>query len=171
MAVLSSPPGVQERSRAQYASIPESCRNVRGTGYASTEKLAYSFPESAVVDRFARIRGGRCKGRVFMGSRLAMGLAFLVMVGALALAPLPARAGTSDETLRKDFPKPDDNPALEQWRNERVWRYNTEYIFGVTRGLKNENIPTMCERAAWIVTVPFDIANLPFTALAGLFGD
>jgi hypothetical protein len=106
-----------------------------------------------------------------MRSRLAMGLAFLVMVGALALAPLPARAGTSDEALRKDFPKPDDNLALQQWRDERVWRYNTEYIFGVTRGLKDENIPPMCERVAWIVTVPFDIANLPFTVLAGLFGD
>ena len=106
-----------------------------------------------------------------MRSKLAMGLAFLVMAGALALAPLPARAGTSDETLIKDFPKPDDNPALQQWRDERVWRYNTEYIFGVTRGLKDENIPPMCEGVAWILTVPFDIANLPFTALAGLFGD
>ena len=106
-----------------------------------------------------------------MRSRLAKGLVFLAMVAALALAPPPARADISDEPLRKDFPKPDDNPALEQWRAGREWRYNTEYIFGVTRGLKNENIPPMCERAAWILTVPFDIANLPFTALAGLFGD
>jgi hypothetical protein len=162
---------VQERSRAQYASSPESCGNVRGTGYASTEKLAYSFPESAVVDRFARIRGGRCSGRVFMGSKLAMGLAFVATVGGLALAPPPAYADTSDERLRKDFPKPSDNPALEQWRDGRVWRYNTEYLFGVTRGLKDQAIPTMCERAAWVVTVPLDIVNLPFTALAGLFGD
>ena len=106
-----------------------------------------------------------------MKSRLAKGLAFLAMVGALALAPPPARADMSDESLRKDFPKPDDNPALKQWRDGRDWRYNTEYIFGVTRGLKDENIPPMCERVAWIVTVPFDIANLPFTVLAGLFGD
>ena len=106
-----------------------------------------------------------------MRSRLAMGLAFLAMLGALALAPPPACADTSDERLRKDFPKPSDNLALEQWRDGRVWRYNTEYLFGVTRGLKDENIPPMCERASWVVTVPFDIANLPFTALAGLFGD
>ena len=106
-----------------------------------------------------------------MRSRLAKGLAFLAMVGALALTPTPARADTSDESLRKDFPKPDDNPALQQWRDGRDWRYSTEYIFGVTRGLKDQNIPPMCEGVAWIVTVPFDIANLPFTALAGLFGD
>ena len=106
-----------------------------------------------------------------MRSGLATGLALLAMVGALALAPPPAHADTSDESLRKDFPKPDDNPAIQQWRAGREWRYNTEYIFGVTRGLKDENIPPMCEGVAWILTVPFDIANLPFTALAGLFGD
>ena len=106
-----------------------------------------------------------------MRSKLAKGLAFLAMVGALALAPLPAHADASNEPLRKGFPKPGDNPALEQWRDGRGWRYNTEYIFGVTRGLKDQNIPPFCEGAAWIVTVPFDIANLPFTVLAGLFGD
>ena len=104
-----------------------------------------------------------------MRSRLAMGLAFLAMLG--ALAPSPACADTSDELLRKDFPKPSDNPALERWRDGRGWRYNTEYLFGVTRGLKDQDIPPWCEGAAWVVTVPFDIANLPFTALAGLFGD
>lgn len=106
-----------------------------------------------------------------MRSRLAMGLAFLAMAGTLALAPAPALADIGDSSLRKDFPEPSDNPALEQWRDGRSWRYNTEYLFGVTRGLKDQNIPPWCEGAAWIVTVPFDIANLPFTALAGLFGD
>jgi hypothetical protein len=100
-----------------------------------------------------------------------MGLAFLAMFAALALASPPARAEASDTPLRKDFPRPSDNPALEQWREGRSWRYGTEYLFGVTRGLEDENIPLWCGRAAWIVTVPFDIANLPFTALAGLFGD
>lgn len=106
-----------------------------------------------------------------MRTRLAKGLAFLAMIGALALAPLPACADVSDEPLRKDYPKPSDNPALEQWRDGRIWRYNTEYLFGVTRGLKDQTIPPWCERTAWVVTVPLDIANLPFTALAGLFGD
>jgi hypothetical protein len=104
-----------------------------------------------------------------MKSRLAMGLICLAMVG--ALAPTPAGADVADTPLRKDFPKPSDNPALEQWREGRTWRYSTDYLFGTTRGLKDYNIPRYCAGAAWIVTVPFDIANLPFTALAGLFGD
>ena len=106
-----------------------------------------------------------------MRSRFAKGLASLAIVSAFALAPPLAHADMSDEPLRKDFPKPSDNPALEHWRDGRAWRYNTEYLFGATRGLKDQEIPPWCEGAAWVVTVPFDIANLPFTVLAGLFGD
>jgi hypothetical protein len=106
-----------------------------------------------------------------MRSKLAIGLAFLMMVAALSLAPPPAGADMIDAPLRKDFPKPSENPALQQWREGRTWRYSTDYLFGTTRGLQDYNIPVFCERAAWVVTVPFDIANLPFTALAGLFGD
>ncbi len=106
-----------------------------------------------------------------MGSRLGNALAVLAALGALALAPAPARAEAIDESLRKDFPAPGDNRALAQWRESRGWQYSTDYLFGVTRGLEDQNMPRWCERAAWLVTVPFDIANLPFTALAGLFGD
>jgi hypothetical protein len=106
-----------------------------------------------------------------MKSKFAKGLAFLAIISAFALAPAPVHADISDEPLRKDFPKPSDNNALEQWRDARVWRYSTEYLFGVTRGLKDQVIPTWCERAAWVVTVPFDIANLPIAAMAGMFGD
>ena len=106
-----------------------------------------------------------------MRSKFAKGLAFLAVVSAFALAPPPARAETSDDSLRKDFPRPSDNLALEQWRAGRGWRYNPDYLFGVTRGLRDQDISPWCEGAAWVVTVPFDIANLPFTVLAGLFGD
>ncbi len=106
-----------------------------------------------------------------MRSRLGTGLAVLATLGALGLAPGSARAEAIGDALRKDFPAPRDNPALAQWREGRDWQYSTDYLFGVTRGLENQNIPLWCERAAWLVTVPLDIANLPFTALAGLFGD
>ena len=78
-----------------------------------------------------------------MRSKLAMGLAFGAMVAALALAPPPAGADVIDTPLRKDFPKPSDNPALEQWRDGRTWRYSTDYLFGTTRGLKDYNIPRL----------------------------
>jgi hypothetical protein len=82
-----------------------------------------------------------------------------------------ARADEADGAMRIDFPKPRDNAALSQWRDQRGWRYSTDYLFGATRGLEEQNIPLMCRRAAWIATVPLDVANLPFAAAAGLFGD
>lgn len=106
-----------------------------------------------------------------MRSKFAKGSAFLAIISAFALAPALARADRSDEPLRNDFPKPSDNPALVQWRDARTWRYNTEYLFGVTRGLRDQGIPLWCEGAAWVVTVPLDLTNLPFATLAGLFGD
>ncbi len=113
-----------------------------------------------------------------MGSKLAMEklaaaivLVFVLTADSFALAPAAASAEGVDDSLRKDFPKPRDNPALIQWRDGRDWGYNTEYLFGITRGLSDQNIPRWCEAATWFVTVPLDIANLPFTALAGLFGD
>ena len=110
-----------------------------------------------------------------MISRLALGLTLASMLGALAaplaLAAPAARAEVIDESLRTDFPKPRHNPALVRWREDRDWRYSTDYLFGVTRGLSEQGMPRWCAGAAWIATVPFDIANLPFAALAGLFGD
>jgi len=145
-------------------------RRIRAAGYAATKTwhtLSAGLPSlAAPVDH-----GWPAPGEVFMRSRFASRLAIWGAIGALGLAAPAAIADTSDGPLRKDFPKPSDNPALEKWRDGLAWRYSTDYLFGVTRGLKDQEIPLWCERAAWVVTVPFDIANLPFTALAGLFGD
>ncbi len=102
---------------------------------------------------------------------VTLGLAFGPMAAPVALAAPAARAEVVDESLRTDFPKPSHNPALIRWRDERAWRYSTDYLFGVTRGLSEQGIPRWCAAAAWIASVPFDVANLPFAAIAGLFGD
>ena len=105
-----------------------------------------------------------------MKTRFAMQLAFFTLIGALELA-FPTVAAADGHDLRKNFPSPRANPALTQWRDGRDWSYDTGYLFGVTRGLNDQNVPRWCQGAAWIVSVPFDLANLPFAAVAGLFGD
>ena len=105
-----------------------------------------------------------------MRTQLSMLLALCAALGALATASA-ARAEEANSAMRVDFRRPQDNEALTQWRNQRDWRYSTDYLFGTTRGLEEQNIPRLCRRAAWIVTVPFDVANLPFAAAAGLFGE
>ena len=97
-------------------------------------------------------------------------LALCTALGALGTAS-EVSADETDSTMRIDFSQPRENPALDEWRDQRDWRYSTDYLFGVTRGLEQQNIPLLCRRAAWIVTLPLDVANLPFAAAAGLFGD
>ena len=105
-----------------------------------------------------------------MRSQLSTLLALCTALGVMA-ATTPVRADEADNVMRIDFPRPQSNEALIQWREQRGWHYSTDYLFGATRGLELQNIPLLFRRAAWIVTVPFDVANLPFAAAAGLFGE
>jgi hypothetical protein len=82
-----------------------------------------------------------------------------------------ASADEADEPMRIDFPRARDNKALEQWHDEHGWRYDTGYLFGITRGLEIGMRTQKWRPALWIVTVPFDVVSLPVAAAAGLFGD
>ncbi len=105
-----------------------------------------------------------------MALRTSLIVCLGVAIGLLA-APPAATAEDLDEPLRIDFPHPRDNPAYQQWHEQRPWQYSTDYLFGITRGLEEQDTRVEFRRAAWIATVPLDVANLPFAALAGLFGD
>ena len=104
--------------------------------------------------------------RAKLAALVAVCLAACVVVSAV-----PAIADEADEPLRLDFGRARDNPALEQWHSDRGWHYSTDYLFGTTRGLRDAGVRPMLRPLVWLVTVPFDIANLPIAAAAGLFGD
>jgi hypothetical protein len=52
----------------------------------------------------------------------------------------------------------------------KPWAYDTSYFFALTRGLDEEGLPTWCQRASMVGTVPIDVVGLPAAALSGLFG-
>ncbi len=58
-----------------------------------------------------------------------------------------------------------DSLDLEQ----RDGGYTTEYIFGLTKGLIRSTLEPALKPAVMILTVPLDIALLPFAALGGFF--
>lgn len=60
--------------------------------------------------------------------------------------------------------------ANDLWNDQNPWRYGTDYIFPLTRGLDETGLPDTLQSAAMILTVPLDVANLPFGVVAGLFG-
>jgi len=97
--------------------------------------------------------------------RLVKLLALALIVAVLTASPVLA----GEDELRT-YPSAYDNEALEQWHDTQPWQYDTDYLFGTTRGLERAGVPALARPAAWIFSVPFDLACLPLAALAGLLG-
>ena len=117
----------------------------------------------------------RTSGRVWIGPGLAL---------ALCLAPAPARAGSeggavvsSDPTgspggeavVQLDGREP---PAVSTSVDERAADsgYNSDYLFGLSRGLAGSTLSPAIKPVFFVVTVPLDVALFPFALIGGLFG-
>ena len=48
--------------------------------------------------------------------------------------------------------------------------YNSEYLFGMTRGVAQSTIHPAVKVPLFVLTVPLDIVFLPFAAIGGCFG-
>ena len=51
-----------------------------------------------------------------------------------------------------------------------AWHYNSDYLFGLSRGTAGSAILPAFKAFVFILTIPLDIALLPFAAIGGLFG-
>jgi hypothetical protein len=51
------------------------------------------------------------------------------------------------------------------------WRYSTYYLYPLTRHMEESDIPKGWRIPLYPITAVLDTAQLPFGALAGLFGD
>lgn len=67
-------------------------------------------------------------------------------------------------------PKPEAGPNPKLDVPHPPWRYDTEYFFGLSRGVFKEHVPTGVKVVSLLGTVPLDLAGLPFAAIGGLFG-
>ena len=47
--------------------------------------------------------------------------------------------------------------------------YNTDYLFGMTRSVTNSTIHPGAQIPLLVLTIPLDIATLPFAAIGGFF--
>jgi hypothetical protein len=54
---------------------------------------------------------------------------------------------------------------------DRAWRYDTYYLFPLTRHMGEAEIPLPCRIPLYPFAVAVDTVQLPFGAIAGLFGD
>jgi hypothetical protein len=100
---------------------------------------------------------------VLCASLIAAGL--VLTAGSPAYAEtLAATADTATE-MTIDAPMIETNSALDMRDDE----YNTEYIFGMTKGVANSTWIPGVKVVLFIVTIPLDIVLLPFAAIGGFF--
>jgi hypothetical protein len=64
----------------------------------------------------------------------------------------------------------DDRSAVDDWEQRRHWKYDSGYFFVLSRGMDEAGFPRAARPFLLLVTVPIDIVQVPFAAIAGLFG-
>jgi len=83
------------------------------------------------------------------------------VVGAV---PAPVELVQAEGTEPRES-QPRYEPTPHQSRNS----YNDEYIFGLTRGVADSTMHPVVKILFFPITVPLDLALLPFEAIGGLF--
>jgi hypothetical protein len=86
-------------------------------------------------------------------------------LGAAPAEPEPATAPPAAN------PTEDFESAEAEWKDRRRWRYGTQHFFGLSRGMEDAGVPRLARPFLYVLTVPFDTAQLPIAAISGLFGD
>lgn len=60
--------------------------------------------------------------------------------------------------------------AKGDWNRQNPWGYGTDYLFPTTRGLAAADVSIWVKVPAYLFTGAYDLAQLPFGALGGLWG-
>ena len=102
-----------------------------------------------------------------------------LLVGLLSTAPTPVRGDDVpglagwDPLATVDSSQDGTNPLEPRYAPrepvEKPW-YNTEYLFGITRSVTSSTLQPAAQLPLLVLTVPLDLALLPFAAIGGLFG-
>ncbi len=100
-----------------------------------------------------------------------LGSALCVILVTAALGLLSASKAAADtrtsatHRTTADHGGSDGSPGLDM----RDDQYNSDYIFGMSKGVANSTIHPAVKPLFFVVTIPLDLAFLPFAAIGGFF--
>ena len=103
--------------------------------------------------------------RSTMSAAALLLIAGAVFLGSIASVEPPAATSDSRVKTRIEAPAIDTLSALDMRDDE----YNSDYIFGLTKGLANSTLLPGFKVIFSFVTLPLDIAFLPVAAILGFF--
>jgi hypothetical protein len=101
--------------------------------------------------------------------RAALLAALLSVAAAGRVAAAEARESVLVAEAHGTEPRPLE-PRYQPVPPEKEPWYNAGYIFVLTRGVARSTLSPMAKAPLFVLTMPLDVALLPFAALGGLFG-
>ena len=90
----------------------------------------------------------------------------------LALASLVLAVGCASDPPPEEEPRPEAGriePTYQPREPEPEPFYNTDYLFPMTRGIADSTIHPAGKGPLFVLSVPLDIAFLPFGIIGGFF--
>jgi hypothetical protein len=114
-------------------------------------------------------------------TRLGMALILALVGSSLLVLPAwaageseksspPVSAETDDEEVQQEAGSGRLESRYQPREPEKKGWYNSDYIFGMTRGVTGSTIAPAGQVPLLFLTVPLDIVFLPFALIGGLFG-
>ena len=77
----------------------------------------------------------------------------------------------AEETESYVRPVDDSSPSLADTEKGSGWSYNSDYLFAISKAVRDSRVHPAGKVFLFIPAVPLDIVLSPFAAIAGLFGD
>ncbi len=108
----------------------------------------------------------------FISTRTSSPRIAAAMLGfALALGLLVPLSATAESRMSATYESTIDAPTIEVGSNLDMDDdgYNSDYIFGMTRGVADSTMVPAIKPIFFLVTIPLDIVFLPFAAIGGFF--
>ena len=105
------------------------------------------------------------------GRRVGESLVSAFLVLAVLMGPSLIDVSFADAGKKEYVRTVDSPPPLSETESEPGWRYNADYLFAISRAVRDSTVPPAGKVFLFVPAIPLDIVMSPFAAIAGLFGD
>ena len=108
-----------------------------------------------------------------MGRYLGRALLVALLVGSMLTGPALLGASYAEEAQKEEgyVRNVDSSPSLAETEKGPGWSYNPDYLFAISRAVRDSSVHPAGKVFLFIPSIPLDIVLAPFAAIAGLFGD
>lgn len=112
-------------------------------------------------------------GAIWRGVRGARWIPVLAAVWILCVAGGVTGAAASGQQAggKADYVRTvDGTPSLAEMEKGKGWSYNGEYLYALTRGVRDSSLPAGAKVVVFVPAFVVDTAFLPVALVFGLFG-